>query len=414
MAQDREPFSLWSIAVPAFGPSVLFCLGEGAVLPVVALSARELGASVATAALTVSLIGLGSLVFNLPASAITLRFGERWAIVGAQLAGAAALALAALAGELWQLVPALVVLGMAASVTGLARQKYLTEAVPVDFRARALSTLGGVTRIGIFAGPFLGAAAMQAWGLRGAYWLGAAVFVGAALVALRIPDLPDPTAHDGGAPRAPEPRLGAVAASHWRVLGSVGVGVLLVAAVRQSRQVVIPLWADHLGLDAPTAALVYGIAGGVDLALFYPGGRLMDLRGRLAVAVPSMTVMGLALAAMPFTASFWPFLVVACAIGLGNGIGSGMVMTLGADFSPSPGRAQFLGLWRLMADLGSTGGPLLLSGVTAATALGFGVAATGGLGLLAAGVLAWSVPRASGAARPFRTARPLRRRGDTP
>jgi hypothetical protein len=41
---------------------------------------------------------------------------------------------------------AMVVVGMAASVFSLARQKYLTEAMPVAFRARALSTLGGVSR----------------------------------------------------------------------------------------------------------------------------------------------------------------------------------------------------------------------------------------------------------------------------
>ncbi|WP_413248511.1 MFS transporter [Sinomonas flava] len=389
--QRPGQFSLLSIAVPAFGPSVLFFLGEGAVLPVVALSARDLGASVAVAALTVTLVGLGSLLFNLPASYLTLRFGERWAIVGAQLAGAVALVLAAVAQELWQLVPALVVLGMSGSVTGLARQKYLTEAVPVDYRARALSTLGGVSRIGIFIGPFLGAAAIQFWGLRGAYWLGAVVLAGASVVALWMRDL---AVDDGNGPRAPEPRLAQVAAGHWRVLTTVGLGVLFVSAVRQSRQVVIPLWADHLGLDATTAALVYGIAGGMDLLLFYPGGRTMDTRGRLAVAVPSMTLMGLSLIAMPWTGTFWPFLAASCALGMGNGIGSGMVMTLGADFSPSPGRAQFLGLWRLMADAGTTAGPVLLSAITAALSLGAGVAASGGLGLAAAAVLAWAVPRA--------------------
>ncbi|WP_369045208.1 MFS transporter [Sinomonas sp. P10A9] len=392
----NERFSLLSIAVPAFGPSVLFSLGEGAVLPVVALSARDLGGSVAVAALTVTLIGLGSLVFNLPASLLTVRFGERWAIVGAQATGAIALVTAALATQLWQFMPALVVLGMASSVTNLARQKYLTEAVPAQFRARALSTLGGTLRIGLFLGPFLGAAAISVGGLRGAYWVGAVVFVGAAAVALFMPDLEDDVA---GPSRAPQPRLGRVAAAHWRVLTTVGLGVLFISAVRQSRQVVIPLWAEHLGLDAQAASLVYGIAGGVDLILFYPGGRLMDLRGRLAVAIPSMTIMGLALISMPSTSSFWPFLGVSCLLGLGNGIGSGMIMTLGADFSPAHGRAQFLGLWRLMADTGSTVGPILLSAVTAAATLGVGVAATGGLGLLAAAVLAWSVPRAQAGPR---------------
>ena len=72
-----------------------------------------------------------------------------------------------------------------------------------------------------------------------------------------------------GAPRAPTIR--AVAASHARIFLTVGIGALLVSAVRASRQAVMPLWADHLGLDAATTSLIYGLAGGIDMLVFYPG-----------------------------------------------------------------------------------------------------------------------------------------------
>ena len=88
---------------------------------------------------------------------------------------------------LWLLAVAMAVVGMAASVFSLARQKYLTEAVPVEFRARALSTLGGVSRIGIFIGPFIGAAVMQFAGISGAYWVGVAGMAAAAVLAVTIP-----------------------------------------------------------------------------------------------------------------------------------------------------------------------------------------------------------------------------------
>ena len=60
---------------------------------------------------------------------------------------------------------------LAGAVWGLARQAYLSEAVPLEMRARALSTLGGVQRIGSFIGPFLGAFAMKFLGTDGAYWV---------------------------------------------------------------------------------------------------------------------------------------------------------------------------------------------------------------------------------------------------
>ncbi|WP_461172200.1 MFS transporter [Arthrobacter sp. Z1-9] len=391
-----QPFSLRAIAVAAFGPTLLFGIGQGAILPVVALSARELGASVAVAALIVTLIGLGSWFFNLPASLVTLKFGERWAIVGAAVAAGLALAAAGLSSlvpnGLWLLAVAMAVVGMAGAVFGLARQKYLTEAVPVTFRARALSTLGGANRIGVFIGPFLGAAVMQFSGIGGAYWVGVAAMAAAALLSLTIPDLKMAETRDG-ASAGPEPTLRRVAVSHAGVFLSVGAGILLLSALRSSRQVVIPLWADHLGMDATSASLIYGLSGAIDMLVFYPAGKLMDRKGRQFVAVPSTLLMGTALLLIPLTGSFVGLLLAALLIGFGNGISSGLVMTLGADFSPDRGRGQFLGLWRFMADAGSTGGPVLLSGVTALASLGAGISATGILGFAAAAVFAVVIPR---------------------
>lgn len=391
-----QPFSLRSIAVAAFGPTLLFGIGQGAILPVVALSARELGASVAVAALIVTLIGLGSWFFNLPASLVTLRFGERWSIVGAAVAGGLALAAAATSAltpnGLWLLAVAMAVVGMSGAVFGLARQKYLTEAVPVAFRARALSTLGGVNRIGVFIGPFAGAAVMQFFGIAGAYWVGVVAMAAAALLSLTIPDLATPDVPLGG-DAGPQPTLRSVAVSHAGVFLSLGVGILLLSALRSSRQVVIPLWADHLGMDATSASLIYGLSGAIDMLVFYPAGKLMDRKGRQWVAIPSTLLMGTALLLIPLTGSFVGLLLAALLIGFGNGISSGLVMTLGADFSPDRGRGQFLGLWRFMADAGSTGGPVLLSGVTALASLGPGISATGLLGFAAAAVFGVVIPR---------------------
>ncbi|MGN7199493.1 MFS transporter [Arthrobacter sp. SAFR-044] len=393
---DPEPFSLRSIAVAAFGPTLLFGIGQGAILPVVALSARDLGASVAVAALIVTLIGLGSWFFNLPASLVTLRFGERWSIVGAAVAAGLALAAAATSAlapnGLWLLAVAMTVVGMSGAVFGLARQKYLTEAVPVAFRARALSTLGGVNRIGVFIGPFAGAAVMQFFGIAGAYWVGVVAMAAAALLSLTIPDLTTPEVRLGG-DGGPQPTLRSVAVSHAGVFLSLGMGILLLSALRSSRQVVIPLWSDHLGMDATSASLIYGLSGAIDMLVFYPAGRLMDRKGRQWVAVPSTLLMGTALLLIPMTGSFVGLLLAALLIGFGNGISSGLVMTLGADFSPDRGRGQFLGLWRFMADAGSTGGPVLLSGVTALASLGPGISATGVLGFAAAAVFAVVIPR---------------------
>ena len=389
-------FSLRRIAVAVYAPSFLFGLGEGAVLPVIALGVRQLGGSVAMAALVVTLLGIGSLVCNVPASLITHRYGERAALVGAAIWGAAAMALCVLAGQLWLFATGVFMIGMAAAVFGLARQSYLVETVPFAYRARALSALGGVMRIGLFAGPFVAAVLIHFIGIGGAWWAGAAALLVAAAVGWRMADLPAPEIGtdtvDAAAVRA-APTIRSVGAEHARTFLTIGLGVLLVSAVRALRQVVIPLWADQLGLAPAVISLIYGFSGGIDMLVFYPAGKVMDRRGREWVGVPSMVILGFGIVLVPFTQGATSLLIASLVIGFGNGIGSGVLMTLGADYSPVVGRAHFLGLWRLLSDIGATGGPALLSAVTALASLAAGVWSVGLLGFAAAGLLWYWIPR---------------------
>ncbi|MBO9647682.1 MAG: MFS transporter [Variovorax sp.] len=393
-------FSLRKIAVPAFGPSLLFGVGEGAILPIVPLTARDLGASVSMAALVVGLISIGSLLNNIPASLITMRWGERWAIVVAGIWSGLGMLLCLWTSHLGLFATGCLMVGMSQAVYNLARQSYMSEAVPVIYRARALSTLGGVMRIGMFAGPFLAAAAVHAFGLSAAYVVGIIGVLGAAAVGARIPDLEAPPLAAGQSAPA-SATLFSTMKDHYRVFLTVGIGVVLVSAVRASRQAVIPLWAEHLALAPAVASLIYGLAGGIDMLVFYPAGKVMDHKGRRWVAVPSMVIMGVAMLLMPLTTGFATLLIAALAIGFGNGIGSGMIMTLGADHAPRNGRAHFLGVWRLMSDIGASGGPALLSFLAASLSLSAGVAVTGLIALAAAGALAYWIPsrRAGGGTR---------------
>lgn len=360
----------------------MFGTGEGAIFPVIALSARELGASSATASLVVALVTIGSLLANLPAAALASRYGERRAMVGAALFSLVALAICLAATQLWVFGLGVFMVGLSAAVFMLARQTFIIEAVPIHLRARAISTLGGTMRIGMFIGPFVAAGFIQLMGLAGAYWAAVIAMVAAGAISLLVPDLPT----SGRATGIPDPRPAFIGLmrTHARVFLTLGLATALVSAVRACRQIVIPLWADNIGLDATAAALIYGLMGAVDMSLFYPAGRVMDLRGRVWVALPSMVILSLSFIAMPFTSGFASLLVVSLIMGVGNGIGSGIIMTIGADASPRQGRTPFLGIWRLVTDCGGSTGPIVLSGVTAALSLAAGVSVIGGIGLVSA------------------------------
>ncbi|HET9872746.1 MAG TPA: MFS transporter [Propionibacteriaceae bacterium] len=352
------------LALPAYGPTLLVSTGYGAVVPLIALTARAHGASIGMAALVVGLVGIAQLLGDLPAGALAARIGEKRALIAACLLDAAALLGAFLASSLLTLAAAVFVTGLAGAVFSLARQSYLTEAIPPRMRARALSTLGGTFRIGSFVGPFFGALIVSQVGLGAAYGFAAAMSLAAALLTMLLPDITKRHERPWVDGVRRHRTVWSVLAEHQRVLLRLGTGVMLIMAARAARTSLVPLWAESQGIDAATTSLIFGISAGVDMLLFYPGGAIMDRFGRVFVAVPSMAILGLGFVLLPLASGPLTVSLVAALMGLGNGISAGIVMTLGADASPAEDRAQFLGGWRLCSDLGTALGPLTISFVT--------------------------------------------------
>ena len=377
-----------TVALAVYLPVLVFEIGMGAILPVVALSAVSMGASLAGAGVVVAMLGVGQIVGDVPAGALASRLGDRRAMGYAAACAVLVLVGAALSRDVVSLAVCLLLLGATNAVFMLARHSYLTETTPVLRRARVLSTLAGIQRIGIFVGPFLGAGVIHLTELRATYWLAVATSAVAAVVIWVVPD-------DAAHPRQVQPAVSMrrVFTDHREVFTTLGVAVVLVGAARGSRMTVLPLWSEHLGLSPATTSVVFGLSGAVDMLLFYPAGKVMDLRGRMWTAVPSMLVLALGFVLLPLTSTVAGLTWVALLIGLGNGMGSGILMTLGADVAPAAARAQFLGIWRLFQDAGSAGGPLVVAGVAALGSLAWGVAAMGAVAAVSAAGLARWAPR---------------------
>ena len=390
-------------AFQIYAPSTIYAIGLGAMMPAVATAALDFGAAPALAAAVVVLIGVGGLLMNGPAALLVSRVGERRTIIASAFLGAVAALLAWGTTSRWHLaaglpeeaglpllLSAVLMVGAAGSGFNLARQSYLAAAVPVSHRARAMSMLGGTIRIGTLVGPFLGAG-LQSWmGLPGAFAAATVAMAVGVGMSFFIDELAqEEVALDTQGIPLPAETLRHMAVTHVRLLSTVGLCVMTLSATRVCRAAVIPLWAAHLGIDPATTSLIFGLSAVVDVLMFYPSGWLMDRYGRRAVAVPCLGVMAVGFAVLPLTDSFPTLLGAALLVGLGNGFGSGIVMTLGADYSPGHGRAQFLGIWRIVSDSGMVTGPLLLSAVTGLIGLPGGILALAGLA--AAGSLGFRV-----------------------
>lgn len=375
-----------------YAPTLLASIGFGAIIPLIALQATALGASLGLAAFITGLSGLAMLLFDLPAGTIAARLGERNSITLACVVDALVLGGVFVANSLPALALAVFVHGMTGSIFGLARQAYLTEALPLKYRARGMSSLGGVFRIGGFIGPLVASAILTRGEMRDAFIFAAGTSLFAAFATLVLPALPTDrrgVVDDEGH----HPRTFTVLRRHRRALYTVGVGVMSLQMVRASRQVIIPLWAAANGLSPSTISLLYAASMALDVALFFPGGAIMDRFGRWWVCVPSVFVMSLCIGALPLATEVRSIVLVACLLGLGNGVSSGIVLTLGADASPRFGRSQFLAGWRLLADTGSSLGPLVISAVTALAGLVAAAVSIGVLGMIGGMWLSRWVPR---------------------
>lgn len=408
------------IVWPVLVPTALIFGAEGAAMVVLGLSAIAGGASLALAALVVAAVGLGQLTGSVPAGQLTTRFGERRVLLVASGASTVTWAGAALVSAPAALAAVGFVGGVASAAFAVARQSYTIDAVPYAYRARAMSLLGGSGRVGLVLGPLAGAA-LQVWlGLAGGFVVASAAAALAALTLLvvREPDagatarassaLPAPsatTARDRAAaqdavatdPRATHPAsVRELVRAHASVLATVGTGVVIINLARSLRPVLVPLALSEAGADAHTTSFVVAAAAAAELLLFYPAGVVMDRYGRRVVAVACSGVMGVGLVLMGALGALEGMagiVVGAVLLGIGSGIGSGVVKTLGADAAPVRDRATFLGVWNVLGETGNAAGPLALSALTAVASLAgagvvIGVAALAG----AAGLSRWLAP----------------------
>jgi MFS family permease len=374
--------------LPVFTPSLLFGIAEGGLLPIIPASAQALGASLPTAGIILGLVMIGTLFADIPAARLINILGERKAMMSAAAVASLGILLASLATSLWVLGLGVFILGASVAVFGLARHSYLTEVVPYSHRARALSILGGVFRAGHFIGPLIGAALIILIDLQAVYWNAVVFCALAALILIFIkPDrMPDtPATVPGGTWK--------VAKRESKKLATLGVTSAIIGGLRTARLVGLPLWALSIGLPPATIALYMGIAGALDLALSYSSGQIMDRFGRRWSAIPTLLGLSLTFSLLTLATNETTFLAVALLMSLANGVGSGIILVIGADLAPKGERNEFLASYRLLVDSGVAAAPLVISGVTALLGISIAMFTVSGLGIVGALMAYRYVPR---------------------
>ena len=377
-----------SVLAVVYLPTALLAFSQGLLLATLPLFASDFDVSYRLVSLAVGAAALGTLVTDVPAGALLERIGLRPAMIGGSglvVVGTGALVFV---DRFPDLVAYRVAAGVGTALWGLSRHAYIAETVPAARRGQAISVFGGINRIGIFGGPVLGGVVAARFGIDASFGLAAALALAAfALSVLLL--RPTPRASAGLTRGMRWAVVGRLLRANGRDLGAAAVAQSLAQMIRAGRHLIIPLYgADRLGLDAAQVGLIMTTAAIVDVSMFVPAGLVMDRFGRKVAAVPSFATMALGVALIPAASGFSGLMAVAAIVGLGNGLGSGTMMTLGADLAPPGATGEFLGLWRLIGDVGALGGPLAVGFVAAAFGLVGGAYVLAAVGVAAAIILA--------------------------
>lgn len=352
----------------------------GASLPVVPLFAKSLGAGLAITGTVVALTGLGPVVFSIPAGLLISRFGVRQitiAIITAMLVTAIG---TALSRSVVQLAIMRFISGALQSALVICRVSYMRQILAPEQRGRAIAAIGGTMRIGRFVGPIAGGFLAQKLGFPAVFWAQALLTLPAVLLSTSKLQGIDREAEKGDTLKGLSEFAGLIS-NYKKTFLTAGITVFSLGLLRSSQQLVIPLWGDHLGLDVAQIGLIIGLASALDMILFYPAGIIMDKMGRKWAVLPCLIFMSISFGLLPLSTSFAGLLVVALLNGFGNGIGSGIVMTMGSDYAPKNATMSFLGVWFMISGAGSLIGPEGVGAIAEAVALGLAPLVIAAIGL---------------------------------
>ncbi len=357
-----------AMLMPVYIPTALLAFGQGLLVPTLPYYAKSFGATAALIGFIVAAAGIGTLIADVPAGAVLGRLGRR----PAMLFGAGLVALTTFCAGLFPNITILIFLrllaGIGTALWALSRHAYITDVIAPAERGRSLSIFGGINRAGSLLAPVFGGVIGTAFGLNSVFFLSGILAGFTAIIAFIFVPETGISHSAGGGHKMRWNLVGQLLRTHWRDLSAAGIAQIFAQMIRAGRQLLIPLFGISIGLDPAVTGSIISFAALLDVAMFFPAGLMMDRFGRKVAAVPSFAVMAIGMVVVAFAHDFRSLLLGAAIIGFGNGLGSGTMMTLGADLAPPGAVGEFLGFWRLIGDTGQSSGPLVVG--TVATAFG--------------------------------------------
>ena len=363
---NKEKFSIKSIFWSVYAPSFLLSMGQGVLFPVLPIFARDTFQSGdLIVGFAIAARHFGTMGFDVPAGILINRFGlQRTMISGVILFGISSI-IAGLSGSFSILLFSRLLAGASFALWSISRHAYIASVVPNESRGKALSLFGGLGRIATIIGPLMGGILAEFISIRSPFFFqGIIAFVTLILIIKTSVnyELTQRKTTDGYLGDFKNTFL-----DHKNAYLTAGIAAISLQFLRASREIVIPLWGDNIGLRKDEIGYITTLSFAVDSMMFPIAGYIMDKFGRRFTGIPAFMILGFSLVLIGTIDSHLLFLTVYSTLiiasilsGIGNGISSGLVLTLGSDLSPPDNKGGFLGIWRLISDGGGAAGPTVM------------------------------------------------------
>src|SRR5919201_4685428 len=200
--------------LPVYLPTFLLAFGQCMLGPTQPLYALTFNDSFALASLVVSAAGIGTVLADVPSGVLLDRIGRRRSMMIGTVSIALCTVGLALATSYWLLLAFRLIAGVGTALWNISRMAYLAESTAPQARGRAISTFGGISRFGTFAGPAARGLLGTFFGLQAPFYRTAALAFAAAMVSFFY------IRESGPVARKPKQLRWAIlvelARSHWR------------------------------------------------------------------------------------------------------------------------------------------------------------------------------------------------------
>ncbi|MCM2465408.1 MFS transporter [Methanoculleus oceani] len=330
-------------------------LGLGVVSPLLPIYAENLGATGIWLGIIFSAFALSRSIFMPIIGRISDRQGRKWIILIGMFSYAAASLAYLIADSVYSLTAVRFAHGLASAMVVPIAMAYIADFSEKGKEGSRMGNFSISMFLGMGVGPLLGGFLNDAFGMDSVFYAMAGLSAFATLlVGVSLPEAKPGsfTVPDG----KPVPMGSVLTLPSMR---GIIVFTFINALGRGGMMVFIPVFAPLIAISPFEVGIVLSANTFLMALLQVPIGRVTDTGNKVALIVAGSAIAAVALAAIPFSGSFWPLLAATSLIGVGGAIQQPAIMALTVDAGRAIGMGTSMGAYNTVFGVGMIIAPLI-------------------------------------------------------